>query len=290
MRRWTIGLAVVAAATPLRAATPEAGPAAHSFAIGPLKAWTLRDGAAARPNDGTLFPGAPTAEVTRLLEAAGEAGDAIPLWYGSLLVRMPGHVVLIDAGPAPTPGRGVLASLALTGIAPDAVTDVLVTHSHPDHVGGLLTAEGASAFPKATIRMSAPEWTFLKANARAEKLVAAIGPQVVPFAPGASPLPGIAAIPLAGHTPGHSGYRIAAGGATLTDIGDSAHSAIVSLARPGWTIQFDTDDAKAKASRETVLARLAASRALVYAPHFPFPALGRIVRAGTGYRWVPADR
>jgi glyoxylase-like metal-dependent hydrolase (beta-lactamase superfamily II) len=103
-------------------------------------------------------------------------------------------------------------------------------------------------------------------------------------------VPGIASIALAGHTPGHTGYRIASGDAAVVDIGDIAHSSIISLADPAWTIEFDTDAVAGRTQREATLARLAVAHTLVFAPHFPYPGVGRIEKAGQGYRWMPAAR
>jgi hypothetical protein len=82
-------------------------------------------------------------------------------------------------------------------------------------------------------------------------------------------------------------YEITSQGRKLLDIGDTAHSSIVSLAKPDWTIEFDADRAAGARLRRETLARLAASHELVFAGHFPFPGVGRVVRAGDGFRFVP---
>jgi glyoxylase-like metal-dependent hydrolase (beta-lactamase superfamily II) len=184
--------------------------------------------------------------------------------------------------------HGVLMeSLAKAGVKPEDVTDVLITHSHGDHVGGLRDAAGKSAFPKAVIRMSAKEWASLQANDGAKALVAAIGAQVQTFEPGATVAPGITAVAIDGHTPGHMGYEIVSNGERLLDIGDMAHSSIVSLARPDWAMGFDGDKAAAKASRMAVLKRVSATGEAIFAPHFPFPGVGKVAVQGQGYVWVP---
>jgi glyoxylase-like metal-dependent hydrolase (beta-lactamase superfamily II) len=112
-------------------------------------------------------------------------------------------------------------------------------------------------------------------------------PRLKTFTPGVAAAPGVTPVALAGHTPGHVGYEIVWGQNRLMDIGDSAHSAIVSLARPGWANGFDTDPVAGRASRLATLALLAHSHELVFAPHFPFPGVGRIEKAGDGYVWKP---
>jgi glyoxylase-like metal-dependent hydrolase (beta-lactamase superfamily II) len=281
-----LALALCAAA-PACAAPAPATPAATRFTIGGIGFVALRDMTNVVPNDGSVFGiGVPTAQVAAVLKAQGAATDRIPLGVDALLAKLPGHVVLLDTGLGPKVGGVLPLSLAEAHVAPADVTDILITHSHPDHIGGLVTKDGGLAFPNAVIRMSAPEWAFLQARGN-KALVEAIRPQVQPFEPGAEVLPGIRSVPLPGHTPGHSGYRIGAGRETLLDIGDTAHSAVVSLARPDWTIGYDTDARQGRTQREAELATLAASHQRIFAPHFPYPGVGTIVKAGGGYRWQP---
>ncbi len=161
-----------------------------------------------------------------------------------------------------------MASLREAGVSPSAVTDVLLTHSHGDHAGGLLDASGQLAFPKATIRMANAEWAWLQKNGPAD-LVKAISDHVRPFAPGARIAPGVTSLALLGHTPGHVGYEIVSGHSRLLDIGDLAHSEIVSLKKPQWTMGFDNDATLGKTTRAAALARLAKDQELVFSPHFP---------------------
>jgi glyoxylase-like metal-dependent hydrolase (beta-lactamase superfamily II) len=181
----------------------------------------------------------------------------------------------------------LLESLHQAGVKPAAITDVLITHSHGDHVGGLLDAEGRLAFPKATIRMSSAEWSWMQTKGPPE-LVKAISSRVHTFEPGARIAPGITAVALVGHTPGHVGYEITSGEAHLLDIGDLAHSYIVSLGKPEWKVEFDNDDTLAKAVRLKTLKQLAGDHELVFSPHFPFPGVGQIEASGDGFLWKPA--
>jgi glyoxylase-like metal-dependent hydrolase (beta-lactamase superfamily II) len=265
-----------------------APPAAWRFRLGALDLIALRDGRYVTPNDGTDFGSkAGPAAVSRLLAAAGQATDRITLDVDALLVRAPGHLVLIDTGLGPADHGVLMRSLAIVGISPGQITDVLITHAHPDHIGGLLAADGRSAFPTAVIRMSASEWDWMQRQAETRKLAAVIAPQVRSFEPGRRVLPGITPIALYGHTPGHVGYEITSRGRRLEDIGDTAHSSIVSLAKPDWTGGIDENPAAGAATRRQALGRLAATRELVFSPHFPFPGVGRIVARGEGFAWKP---
>jgi glyoxylase-like metal-dependent hydrolase (beta-lactamase superfamily II) len=291
-RLWCVAAAVLCfgAGEAAFAQPAPAPPAAQAFKVGDLQLIAVRDANFVLPNDGKTFGlNATPQDVAKVLAAAGAPTDSLSLSVDALVVKAPGHVVLLDTGLGPRL-RGVLqASLAAGGISPSDVTDILITHSHGDHVGGLLDADGKSAFPKAAIRMSANEWASLQGqpSTQAKALVAAIAAQVKPFEPGQPILPGITPIALYGHTPGHVGYVITSGGQTLEDIGDTAHSSIISLAKPDWTVAFDGDRAAGAAMRRQELTRLAAGHTLVFAPHFPFPGVGRIEAAGDGFRWKP---
>jgi glyoxylase-like metal-dependent hydrolase (beta-lactamase superfamily II) len=281
-------LAALLLAAPAITAPVATEPAAQTITLGGVRFTALRDALNVVPNDGSVFgTDVGPAAVAGALRAAGQPTERVTLSVDALLVRMNGRTVLIDTGLGPRAGGVLMRSLAMAGVAPGQVTDVLVTHGHPDHLGGLVTAEGRSAFPQATIRLSAPEWASVQGKPELRPLVAAVRAQVRPFRPGGAVLPGIAAVALPGHTPGHSGYRIRTAGGTLTDTGDTAHSAVLSLAHPAWAIQYDGDQAAGRARREAELAQLAASGERVFAPHFPFPGFGRVVRAGQGYRWQP---
>jgi glyoxylase-like metal-dependent hydrolase (beta-lactamase superfamily II) len=260
-------------------------PAAHSFNIGKLKLTALHDAQFVFPNDGKTFGVDSTpAAVGEVLRSANAPTDRITLSVNSLLVRTGRRVLLIDTGIG---AKAPIASLGEVGVSPKAVTDVLITHSHGDHIGGLLDENGHLAFPKATIRMSSAEWAWMQKNGPAE-VVKAISAHVHTFEPGAQIAPGVTSVALGGHTPGHCGYEIASGDSRLLDIGDLAHSSIVSLEKPEWTVQFDNDPALAKTTRRATLTRLAKDQELVYAPHFPFPGIGHIVTDGSGFAWKAA--
>lgn len=271
------------------ASTAQASTDAHAFKIGALDAWSLKDGEMTHAVSGDTLPWADKAAVTAVLTAAGQPTDSVTLSINPLLVKDGDRVVLIDTGAGGgmgTQGK-LLASLRAAGVTPDQVTDVLISHSHGDHTGGLVT-NGALTFPNATVRMTTAEWNFMKSNADAAAVVTAITPKVQAFEPGAKVTPSITAVPFQGHTPGHTGYEIANGGQTLLYIGDVLHSHIVSVSRPDLEINYDqANKAAAIATRRALLARAAEQGTLVYAVHFPYPALGHIQRQGDGYVWAP---
>lgn len=262
-------------------------PEARSFHLGALTLTALHDEQIVVPNDGKTFAlGVSTSEVGNVLRAAGAPADRITLSVNALLVRTAGRLVLIDTGLGPQYHGQLLASLRAAGISPAEVNEVLITHPHPDHIGGLLDAQGKLAFPNATIRMASAAWAWMQQKG-APAMAKVIASHIVTFEPGAAVAPGIASVSLPGHTHGHVGYEIGSGRSRLMYIGDIAHSSIVSLAHPQWSIQFDGDHAVANETRRKTLSVLAKNGEWVFSPHFPFPGVGHVAAAGTGFAWAP---
>ncbi|HTU64351.1 MAG TPA: MBL fold metallo-hydrolase [Steroidobacteraceae bacterium] len=292
-------------AAPAVAETPPPAPpqeeGAHAFKIGELSAWAVRDGALEFPNDNKIFGlGKTPDEVNALLTAASLPTDKLQLGLQPLLVKTADKVLLFDTGAAANfgPGNGkIQASLAEAGFQPADVTDIFISHLHGDHVGGLVNADGALAFPNATVHLSKAEWKFLQevkqdiANQmgleKRDALVAAIKPKVEAFAPGAELVKGnVKAVNIKGHTPGHSGYEITSGAEKLLYVGDSMHHFVISVQRPDWPMAFDADQKVGAKSRADLIAELAKSGERVYAVHFPWPGIGKVQKAGDGAVWV----
>jgi glyoxylase-like metal-dependent hydrolase (beta-lactamase superfamily II) len=263
------------------AATPQ--PEARAFKVGKLDLVALHDNQFTPANDGKVFGfDAGPAAVADVLKAAGAPTDVVTLSVDALLVKDGKHVVLIDSGV----GGALQGSLAMAKVDPASVTDILLTHSHGDHIGGVVK-DGRLAFPNATIRMSADEWAFLKGQTDQAATVSAIAGHVKTFTPGSVVAPGITSVSLKGHTPGHVGYEIVSGKDRLLDIGDVAHSSIVSLAKPQWLMGYDNDKTLGRETRVATLTRLSKSHETVFAPHFPFPGVGRIEAQGDHFVWKP---
>ena len=147
----------------------------------------------------------------------------------------------------------------------------MITHTHGDHSGGILDASGKNGFPNATVRMAAAEWDWAKTQNGAADLVKALNGHIQTFTPGDVIAPGVSSVALDGHTPGHVGYEVTSGQARLLDIGDLAHSSLLSLKKPAWKMGFDTDSALAIATRKATLARLAKDQELGVCTAFPIP-------------------
>jgi len=288
---------------PAEAAPPPAPKEANvkQFMIGELSAAALRDGTLEFPNDNMTFGvGKTPDDVGALLSAAGQPADKVHLGLDPLLVHAGDRVLLFDAGAGSNfgPRAGKLtASLAEAGDNAQSVTDIFISHVHGDHVGGLVNAEGAPTFPNAKIHISKPEWKFLSGMG-AEKakeigvqnydaLLAAMKPKVDAFAPGAELVKGtVKAVDIKGHTPGHSGYLITQGPESLLYVGDAMHHSVISVQKPDWPMNFDSDQATGAKSRAALIADSAAKGQRIYAVHFPFPGVGKFEKQGEGYVWA----
>ena len=120
--------------------------------------------------------------------------------------------------------------------------------------------------------------------ARARATAAAYGDRLVPFSGDGEVVPGVTSLALPGHTLGHTGFRLASGGAEIVVFGDAVNSAAVQFDHPEAGLVFDTDAALAAATRAKLLDALAADRTLVAGTHLPFPGIGHVARAGRRLR------
>lgn len=306
------GMAAVASPfVPARRAMAQAlspaaqAPGFYRFKVGAFEAVTVNDGFFTRPLAGLIRNADPAA-----IEAAAAEGflptSPMPIPFTVTFLRTPGGVIAFDTGTGVgmNPTSGLLhANLRAAGIEPAQVSLVCVSHFHPDHINGLLGEADAPVFANAELRVPAAEWGWWtdegnaartpegqRANfANTRRRFARYEGKVRPFEDGAELAPGVRAVAGAGHTPGHSCFHVADGGAQLLVLGDLANRPELFLRHPGWHAVFDIDGAAAEASRRRVLDRAATDRIRVAGYHFPFPANGHVARAGEGYRFVPAE-
>jgi glyoxylase-like metal-dependent hydrolase (beta-lactamase superfamily II) len=244
-------------------------------------------------------------EAARLVAAEQAASGTNPLILPvrAFLVRGPGYLALVDTGSGDTKGptMGHLpASLAALGVVPSAITHVLMTHVHMDHIGGLIDASGQAAFPRAALLLHAEEARYFldtpdeAVDVRSRRhlpfqrrAIAACGDRVRRVVDGEG-LPGLVARLAPGHTPGHTCWEAEAGDEKAAIFGDAIHLGAVQLARPDSAMIYDVDAERAARTRSDMLGRLAREGTMVAGAHLPASGLGRIEPADQGYRFVPA--
>jgi glyoxylase-like metal-dependent hydrolase (beta-lactamase superfamily II) len=219
------------------------------------------------------------------------------------LLQWPDRTVLIDtgAGTLMGPDAGKLGrNLESAGVVPADVDLVLITHLHPDHVGGLLTDDGAPTFPGSELMVAEAEVAFWLDNANwslsppstietfnvAQRIGELYRGRLRCFTP-ADSIAGIDIIPLPGHTQGHTGYAVSGGGELLVIWGDTCHAPEVQSARPDVTVIFDNDPAQAIQSRRLILERAVNEDLLIAGMHMSFPGFTRIARRRDGYVLQP---
>lgn len=197
--------------------------------------------------------------------------------FRTYLIQEKGHIILVDTGwGISTPKKGqTLNVLAKLGIAPEAVTDVVMTHLDLDHVMGLVN-NGVPTYPKATIHLSMAEYDgwLLTGNARPEKAVNACKAimklyegRMKPFNYDNEILPGIVARDASGHTVGHTLYEL--GGAKgLAIVGDLLHAEPLQLRFPDYNSRYDMNPQKAAVMREYWLKHFSDSKQTVAGMHF----------------------
>lgn len=278
-------------------------PGVLRYTIGDLTVTVINDGWFEASVD-ALVTGIPHEEAAKL-QKAGFRPERPLVTLNAFLVTAPDRKpLLIDTGYgafAPTESLGrTEAALATTGVSPEEIETVLLSHLHPDHCGGLVTKDGAARYPNASIALHADEaahWLPDEALAKApdeakpyfenaRKAVAPYADRTETFESG-EVAPNVEAVPLPGHTPGHTGFRITSGDKSLLMWTDIVHLPAIQFANPQAGVGFDVDGEQARETRKRILYEVASEGTLIAGSHLEFPALGHVVREGSGYRFVP---
>jgi glyoxylase-like metal-dependent hydrolase (beta-lactamase superfamily II) len=266
--------------------------------IGDIEVTAVSDGLLRAPLDVVL--GMDKAEAEQL---AGKK-DAVNISVNAFLLERNGKWALVDVGSGNTmgPTLGKLSeNLRASGVPPDKIETIFLTHLHPDHSNGLVDDAGHAVYPNAEIVLHETEAGFWldrdPATGENERIRRGIAKAAVTTAPyrkrmrtvrDGEVMPGISALRLAGHTPGHTGWLIQSGKEGLLIWGDVVHLAAIQIPRPDTGLVFDVDPQAACATRKRMFDRVAADRLMVGGAHMDFPGFGYIVRKGIGFGFEAA--
>jgi glyoxylase-like metal-dependent hydrolase (beta-lactamase superfamily II) len=319
-RRHALAGAAAIAASPLlpnapaKAAAPLAdkqAPSFYRYKVGDAQVNVISDGVNTFPLGDTFVLNAKKDQVNAALARAFLPKDKMSVHFSPLVINTGGKLVVIDTGN----GAGAFASskgnvgqfasnLTAAGFDPKNIDMVVISHFHGDHVNGLLTADGAAAFPNAEVLVPAVEWKYWMddgemSRATGERMQglfknnrrvfeAGLKKKVTPYEWGKDVAPGLLAVESIGHTPGHTSYVLSSGSDKLFIQSDVTNHPSLFVANPGWHLMFDQDPALAEKTRRKVYDMLVADRMRVQGFHYPFPANGYVEKDGKGYRLVPA--
>jgi glyoxylase-like metal-dependent hydrolase (beta-lactamase superfamily II) len=223
--------------------------------------------------------------------------------YTVLLVDTGHQRILVDLGAgslAPTTGK-LAANLHDAGYGPDEIDCVVITHAHPDHVGGALDEAGNLLFPRSDYFVWRREWDYWFSDEAAKvrwehydfasiarKNLAPMKSRLTLVDSEEEILPGVAMLDACGHTPGHAVITFVSAGEKLMYAADTVIFPL-HLEHPDWLCATDILPGKAEASKHRIFDMAANENWLVMAQHFPpFPSLGHVMKMDKGWRWRPA--
>jgi glyoxylase-like metal-dependent hydrolase (beta-lactamase superfamily II) len=227
--------------------------------------------------------------------------------YSPIVVNTGSKLIVFDTGTGQanfTTSNGVAgqfhSNLAAAGIDAKAVDTVIISHYHPDHVNGLVMADGSLGFPNAEILVPATENKFWMDDGEMSRAPAGrmeglfknnrrvfsgdVLKRVKTYDAGKEIAPGITSVATPGHTPGHTSYVLSSGGKTLFVQADVTNVPFLFARNPGWHASFDQDGKLAEETRRKTYDMLAADKMMVQGFHYPFPAVAFVEKSGSGYR------
>jgi glyoxylase-like metal-dependent hydrolase (beta-lactamase superfamily II) len=287
----------------------ETQPTVYRFKFGAFEIATILDSKGIREGLHPLYGANAKADDVQALARANNI-DPNRIEHGNMptLVNTGKELILFDTGNGFLPRdyealkarmpMGHLASrLAQLGYKPEDIDVVVLTHGHPDHIGGLMDGD-RPVYPNARYVFGAAEYDFWKKNEGVRearvfnqklfmKICEPLAPRSTFMKPGDAVASGVTAVDAFGHAPGLMAFHIESDGKQLMITADTFTHYVMAVQRPEWHFDMDDDKEKAVAVRKRMLDQLSADRVFVSSFHMPFPGLGWIEKSADGYRWVP---
>ena len=287
----------------------EMQPSIFRFKLGDFEVATIMDSKVIRTGLTPSFGGeAAAAEVKALAAVNRIDADRYEHPFTPTLVNTGKELVLFDSGNGTLsaeyeqlkgrlPPGNLVARLAQAGYKPEDVDVIIITHGHPDHIGGL-TKGGQPVFPRARYVFGAVDFDFWKKGENVRearkfnrelyvKICLPVADRATFIKPGDEVVSGIRAVEAYGHSPGLLAFHIESEGKRLLNWADTCNHYVVAIQRPDLHLDVDDEKDKAVATRKRILDMVASERLMVAGFHMPFPGLGWIEKTGGGYRWVP---
>ena len=277
----------------------------YRFGIGKFQASIVSDGPLALGDPSGTFSGISKPDIAKALSDNFLAPDNVVLEQNVLVLNTGSRLVVFDSGMGTSKAFGtttgrLLASLREAGINPLRVDDIICSHAHIDHVGGIADARGRKFFPNATVHIAKSDFDFwtdtTKLNGDLKAFVAHARQNLLPYAKqmkffedGKEVVPGVQAMAAPGHTVGHTIFIVTSDGKSLAYIADTTHHQILLTERPRTEFAYDTDPKQAVQSRLKVLDMLASQKMPLLAYHFPWPGVGNLAKQGDGFRFFPTS-
>ena len=282
-------------------------PSRYVQRIGEIEVLVIRDGVLPLPTQMWAHTADPAARAA-WLDDMYLPPDAFDWALNVVVVRSGDKTILIDAGLGADPdlhlprAGQLIRRLDAAGIDLTAVTDLVLTHMHMDHIGGLLV-DGVKERLRKDLRIhvaaaevkfwEAPDFTHTSMppgfpdalRSAAKRFAKEYRNHLRLFEDKHEVAPGVVVTRTGGHTPGHSVVRVASGGEALTFAGDAVFA--VGFDEPNWHNGFEHDPEEAARVRVRLLRELAETGEMLVATHLPFPSVGRVAADGDAFRWVP---
>ena len=279
-------------------------PQFYRFPIGEFQATIVSDGPLPLGEPSSSMKGISKEDIGKALTDNFLATDGITLEQNLIVLNTGSRLALFDSGMGtskifgPTTGR-LLASLKEAGINPAQIDDVICSHAHIDHTGGLADAKGRKYFPNATIHIAKSDYDFWTDEknigpSASKEFIMHARQNLLPYKgrikfieDGKDVIPGVQAMSVPGHTIGHTIFIIKSGAKSMVYTADITHHQILLTEKPRTEFAYDTDPKQAVQSRLKVFDMVASQKLPMLAYHFPWPGYGHLSKQGDGFRYYP---